>query len=303
MLELGSNRQLEVVMLVPHPDADRAPLTEVTADAHLIQLWLHGRSPHTQRAYQADIHEFLLFTRKPLRACEVADVIAYADALAQRGLTTGTQARHLGSVKAFFSWGHRFGYVPYDIGKAVVAPPHRRALAERILSEGDVLRLCDREPNPRNRVLLRLLYDSALRVHELCSLKWRDLQPRPGGAGQVSVWGKGARERAVWLVPAMWQELMALGPGAPEAPVFRSRQGGPLRERQVLNIVRRAAQRAGIAAAVSPHWLRHAHASHALDRGAPVSLVSATLGHADLRTTSVYTHARPDDSSGRYLPR
>ena len=52
---------------------------------------------------------------------------------------------------------------------------------------------------------------------------------------------------------------------------------------------------------VSPAWLRHAHASHALDRGAPIHLVQSTLGHADLRTTSAYTHARPGDSSARYL--
>ena len=64
-----------------------------------------------------------------------------------------------------------------------------------------------------------------------------------------------------------------------------------------------AVRRAGdnFAARISPHWLRHAHASHAIDNGAPVTLVSATLGHADLKTTSVYAHARPGESSGRYL--
>src|SRR5262245_42518415 len=51
----------------------------------------------------------------------------------------------------------------------------------------------------------------------------------------------------------------------------------------------------------SIHWLRHAHASRAIDNGAPIALVSATLGHADLKTTSVYAHARPGESSGRYL--
>jgi site-specific recombinase XerD len=53
--------------------------------------------------------------------------------------------------------------------------------------------------------------------------------------------------------------------------------------------------------AASVHWLRHAHACHAIDNGAPITLVSATLGHADLKTTSVYAHARPGESSGRYL--
>ena len=59
--------------------------------------------------------------------------------------------------------------------------------------------------------------------------------------------------------------------------------------------------RAGIEKAVSPHWMRHAHASHALDRGAPVHLVQATLGHASLSSTSRYLHSRPADSSSRYL--
>ena len=63
-----------------------------------------------------------------------------------------------------------------------------------------------------------------------------------------------------------------------------------------------AAKRAGLSPAVSAHWLRHAHVSHALDRGAPAHLVQATVGHASLATTSRYAHARPSDSSSRYLP-
>jgi hypothetical protein len=66
--------------------------------------------------------------------------------------------------------------------------------------------------------------------------------------------------------------------------------------------VRAAAARAGIALPVSPHWFRHAHASHALDRGAPIHLVQATLGHTSITTTGRYLHARPQDSSSRFLP-
>jgi site-specific recombinase XerD len=65
--------------------------------------------------------------------------------------------------------------------------------------------------------------------------------------------------------------------------------------------VRAAARRAGIAVPVSPHWLRHAHASHALDRGAPIHLVQATLGHANINTTGRYLHARPTESSSGFL--
>jgi site-specific recombinase XerD len=85
--------------------------------------------------------------------------------------------------------------------------------------------------------------------------------------------------------------------------VFRSRKGGGhLDPVQVHRIVKAAATRAGLSEAVSAHWLRHAHVSHALDHGAPAHLVQATVGHASLATTSQYAHARPSDSSSRYLP-
>jgi integrase/recombinase XerD len=70
----------------------------------------------------------------------------------------------------------------------------------------------------------------------------------------------------------------------------------------VERIVRAAAKRAGITALVSPHWMRHAHASHSLDRGASIHLVQTTLGHASIAITGMYLHVRPKESSGRYLP-
>jgi integrase/recombinase XerD len=85
-------------------------------------------------------------------------------------------------------------------------------------------------------------------------------------------------------------------------PVFSSRKlGGHLDRSQVLRVVQAAARRAGVAGKVSPHWMRHAHASHALDRGAPIHLVQATLGHSSVATTGRYLHARPTESSSKYL--
>ncbi len=91
--------------------------------------------------------------------------------------------------------------------------------------------------------------------------------------------------------------------------MFRSRKKGPggepssITPRQAERVVKDAAIRAGLSNAsdVSPHWLRHAHASHAMDRGAKVHLVQATLGHASVATTGRYLHARPDESSSLFL--
>jgi len=168
-----------------------------------------------------------------------------------------------------------------------------------------VLALLAGERNRRNHAFIRLLYNAGLRLSEACALCWRDLQGR-GDAGQVTVWGKGEKERTILLSAGTWQEFVALRPAGagPDDPVFRSRPGRPLSPTPAWLIVQAAATRAGLekASDFSPHWLRHAHASHALDRGAPISLVREDLGHASLMTTSRYTHARPGDGSSRYLP-
>ena len=286
-------------MLAPIPAVPLA--AQADTDTTLLALWLHGRPVATQRAYRADALAFLAFAQQELRACTLGDLQRYADQLAAEGQAPGSRAHRLAAVKSLCSFAHRLGYLPFDVGRPVRLPTRKNTLAERILPEADVQRILALEPGNRNRVLLRLLYAAGLRVSELCALCWRDVQPRDAGAGQVVVYGKGGKTRTVLLSAATGRELESLGRGAPEAPVFRSRKGGALTPAQVWRIVRAAAARAGIAAAVSPHWLRHAHASHALDRGAPVHLVSSTLGHADLRTTSAYTHARPGDSSARYL--
>ena len=279
-----------------------------TSDTKLVTLWLHGRSRHTQRAYAADARRFLIFAGKPLVRVTLADVQGFADLLGQHELAATTRARALSCVKSLLAFGHRIGVLPVDVGSALRLPGLRSRLAERILPETDVQKMLALEAGPRNRVLLRLLYAGGLRVSELCDLKWQDLQER-GDAGQITAFGKGGKTRAILLSPATWRELQTLRPQAEaaQAPVFASRKkvghkkGGHLDPAQVLRVVRAAARRAGIALDVSPHWLRHAHASHSLDRGAPIHLVQQTLGHASVATTGRYLHARPTDSSARYL--
>jgi site-specific recombinase XerD len=150
--------------------------------------------------------------------------------------------------------------------------------------------------------LLTVLYGGGLRISEVCGLCWRDLVERDG-AGQATVYGKGGKTRIVLLSLATWRLLSEIRGDAPTfAPVFKSRKGGGrLDESQAHRIVKTAADRAGLSHEVSAHWLRHAHASHSLERGAPIHLVQATLGHASVATTGRYLHARPSDSSARYL--
>ena len=275
--------------------------SQADSDEQLLALWLHGRSPATQRAYRSDSTRFLRFVGKPQRSIKLADVQAFADSISDRA--PATRSRAINVVKSLLSFAHRVGYLPFNVAAAVKAPSAKDTRAERILPEAEIQRMLALETHPRNRVILRLLYGAGVRVSELCGLKQSDCQPRDE-AGQITVFGKGGKTRTVLLPASLWQDLEALCGVVtdPDAPVFRSRKrGGHLSTAQVFRIVRAAARRAGIESDVSPHWLRHGHASHALDRGAPIHLVQATLGHASVATTGRYLHARPKDSSARYL--
>jgi integrase/recombinase XerD len=281
--------------LAPAPVAPQAH-----SDAQLVEIWLHGRSSHTQRAYAADVARFANGAGKPLASITLTDLQNFADSLDD--LAPASRYRVLSAVKSLLAFGHRIGYLPFDVGRVLRLPAIRSRLAERILSEADVQRMLGLEPNERNRAILMLLYASGVRVSELCGLCWRDIQANGGGV-QITVFGKGAKTRAVQLPDSVAKIVGKLrGDAGQSDPVFRSRkQRGALEPAAVFRIVRQAAARAGIELAVSPHWLRHAHASHALDRGAPIHLVQATLGHASITTTGRYLHARPKDSSSRFL--
>lgn len=260
-------------------------------DRH-VAIWLHGRPEHTQRAYGADIARFRGGAGKPLAGVTLGDVQRFADSLAE--LAPASRYRALSAVKSLLAFGHRTGYLPFNAGSLLRLPAVRNALAERILTEAEVHRMLALETDGRNRAILTLLYASGVRVSELCGLRWRDLRPN-GEGGQITVMGKGGATRSIQVPRVVWELVCPLrGEAAGEEGVFG------LKALAVRRIVKKAGARAGIAK-VSPHWLRHAHASHALDRGAPIHLVQATLGHVSINTTGRYLHARPKDSSGRFL--
>jgi len=277
---------------------------QADTDEALIGLWLHGRSEHTQAAYARDVRGFLGFVGCDLRSVGLRQLQAWADNPELAGKAPSSRARSIAAVKSLFAFAHRLGYLPLDPSAPLRSPKLKDTLAERILEEADIQRIIALEDNPRNAVLLRLLYAAGVRVSEVCGLTWADVQARSEGQGQITVYGKGSKTRAVVLPASVYSALLAIRPKAAPAasPVFPSRKkGGALDPSQILRIVRAAAARAGVEGAVSPHWFRHAHASHSLDRGAPISLVQATLGHSSMATTGRYTHARPSESSGKYL--
>lgn len=287
--------------------------TSARNDVELLNVWLKSHadgSPHTVRAYRRVGQRFLaalVAAGVDLRSATVEDVQTALEALRAKpggsAVKPATVNTYVAIVKSLLGFAHRVGFTRFSAAPLIKLKRAPRQIAQRILGEVDIAMLIRAARPGRDRLLLELGYFGGLRVSELVSLTWAQVIRRDSGEAQLEIVGKGSKTRQVLIPAAIAARLLASRGGAPAtAPVFGSlRHQGGLSERAVNYIVKDAAERAGINSAASVHWLRHAHASHAIDNGAPITLVSQTLGHADLKTTSVYAHARPGESSGRYL--
>jgi integrase/recombinase XerD len=304
--------------IIPSGDfADLAPEHVTVEDHTIVNQWLRSkRSKHTHEAYSRDIAAFYDFLAKherclTIKGVSLGDVQDYAEHLKNTCKEVSTQARKIAVVKSLLTFAHKTGYIIFNVGAAQLLPEGKDKLAQRILSTSQVQHiLYEAKDNKRNHAMILLLYGSGIRCAELCGLQWEDVQESAAG-GQITVLGKGSKTRSIPLHKTVWDELISIRPEDASAKdyVFASRklstrenegQTRKLSETQVWRIVKEYAVKAGIKNA-STHWMRHAHATHAMEKGAPLRLIQETLGHADLRTPSRYQHVRPDASSSQFL--
>jgi integrase/recombinase XerC len=280
----------------------------------------HNRnvSPHTVRAYRADLDQFVLHlcgiaggSRHDLTTGQITAeaVRTYLDDLFARHLSASSAARHLSSLRTFVKYLVREEVLNDDPTSLIKAPRQRRSLPahlgmadmDRLLSSVDVSSAAGR----RDLAILELFYASGLRLSELCDL---DLDDVTLSRRIVRVRGKGGKERLVPFGTAASEALRrmladhAAGPASPAAhergrrhgrirhPLFLNLRGGRLTTRSVDRIVRRAARQAAVAPGISPHALRHTFATHLLRAGADLRSIQELLGHSQLSTTERYTH-------------
>jgi integrase/recombinase XerD len=215
-------------------------------------------------------------------------------------LSASSAARAVVAVRGLHRFAARDGIVAADVARAVRPPAPPRRLPKAI-SVDDVERLLEAagfDGTPlalRDRALLEVLYGTGARISEAVGLAVDDLDR---GSSAVVLRGKGGKERLVpvgsyalravddYLVRSR-PVLAAAGRGTPR--LFLNARGSPLSRQSAWTILRVAAERAGLSAAVSPHTLRHSYATHLLDGGADVRVVQELLGHASVATTQVYT--------------
>ena len=141
-----------------------------------------------------------------------------------------------------------------------------------------------------------------MRVSEAASLRWKDVIDRENGRVQLVINGKGGKTRFVLLPTGISKQLRERRrePGEFVVQIGRSDKI-KTRARRIEERISEAAAAAELSINPSPHWMRHAHASHALDAGAKIHVLRDTLGHSSLATTGKYSHARPGESTADYL--
>ena len=272
-------------------------LTRATSDRELVYVWLGDKSRTTRVSYSSIVTGFFDFINKPLSSVVIEDLQLWQRRLELTDRPT-TVANKIRAIKSLFSYAVKIGYLDVNIGSYIKCPRVKEKLAERILPEEDCLKLIKAAQTERDRALLCLMYACGLRVSEVCSLTWDDLQPAEDG-GKCSVFGKGSKTRVVLVPGAVWQLLMEL-PRISDA-VFVSRTGRALERTMVYRIVKQCAKRAGVSEKASCHWLRHSHASHAIESGCNLRLLQQSLGHSKLETTERYLHINPDSGSSQFI--
>jgi integrase/recombinase XerD len=144
-----------------------------------------------------------------LNRISLGDLQSFAQSLIGSGLAAISRARTLAAVKSLFGFCHRMRYTSTNPAAELQLPCYENRLAGRILSEEDVLQMLAASAEPRDKLLLNLLYSAGLRVSEACHLRWRNLRPH-GNAGQLTVFGKNGRTRAIALPARLWSELISL---------------------------------------------------------------------------------------------
>jgi integrase/recombinase XerD len=274
-----------------------------------------GAADNTLQAYRRDLKDFLLFLEqrgKPLTATTPAEIGAYMRAQSEAGLAPTSRARRLSAIRQLFKFLVGEDAMAEDPAQGLAGPKQGRPLP-KTLSVAEVDRLLEaarqrtQATRGRERVralrlhaLIETLYATGLRVTELVTLPRTVL----AGDGRVlTVKGKGGRERIVPLTPAARAALdrylnVGRDDGDDASPMiatkwlFASRGAeGHLTRQRLAQELKELAVEAGLdAERVSPHVLRHAFASHLLDRGADLRSVQQLLGHADISTTQIYTH-------------
>jgi len=254
-------------------------------------------SSHTILNYRLDLEGFKKFLGSvELEKIDYLTLRKYLATLKEKNLGTKTIARRLSTLRSFFKFLTRDGYLKTNPILSLSSPRLEKHLPQ-FMTEGEVTKLIEAtfaksekgERGLRDRAILETFYSTGIRISELVGLDVEDIDFI---GGVVKVMGKGKKER---LAPIGDTAITAIRKYLEKRKkqsesLFLNKSGRRITGRGVRNIVAKYIHIAGIKKGVSPHTFRHSFATHLLDRGADLRTVQELLGHANLSTTQIYTH-------------
>ncbi|MDE2027359.1 MAG: tyrosine recombinase XerC [Candidatus Omnitrophica bacterium] len=255
-------------------------------------------SSHTTLNYRIDLQEFAAFLgNTPVKKAGYPDLRRFLALLKARNLKPRSVSRKLSALRSFFKFLQREGVLSSNPAKLLVTPKLDKPLPHFMTEEETVKILeaprSDKISSFRDRAIFEVLYSTGIRVSELVGLKTDDVDFI---SNVIKVMGKGKKER---IVPIGDKALYALKDYLDKRKVkaqavFLNKNGTPLTDRSVRNIINKYILEQAAAQHVTPHMFRHSFATHLLDHGADLRSVQELLGHVNLSTTQIYTHLTTD---------
>ena len=301
------------------PESLTVTRSEELVDQFLDAIWMErGLSKNTLGAYRADLMTLarsLAEDGKVIDRAEKSDLLEFIAGRVESGAKPRSTARQLSSFRRFYRYIMREGVRDSDPTADIQMPRIGRSLP-KTLSEDEVDALLsapntDEPLGHRDRAMLELLYATGLRVSELINIKQSQIN---FNQGVLRIIGKGDRERLIplgeeaqrWLKEFINGPRMEILLERQTDYLFPTRRGDRMTRQAFWHIIKRHAEKASVRQKMSPHSLRHAFATHLLNRGADLRVVQMLLGHSDLSTTQIYTHVareRLKELHGEHHPR
>ena len=297
-------------------ESGRAAASESNVGSYLDYCRVEkGLAGNTILSYRIDLERFINGIAIPAKDAGPEHLSKYLDSLYEAGLSPRSIARHVATLRGFYSFLTREGSIQRDPAE-FLSTPKLGAPLPKYLNREEVERLLASPPETtplglRDRAMLELLYATGLRVSELCGLPLSSVERQ---MGVLRVTGKGNKQR---LVPfgdsaaaALDRYLAESRPlllqGRANRSLFVTTRARPLSRQGFWKLLTLHGKRAGIFRTLTPHVIRHSFATHLVEGGADLRSVQIMLGHAGISTTQIYTHVarnRLRETIDRHHPR
>lgn len=278
----------EITVYEPTNSGNYGIVARSTNDGGILDMWIaQSNSVNTRQQYARVAAAFLSYVGKPLQAIALGDLQSWQASLTGK---PNTNKLHVNAVKSLFSFMHKVGYVALNPAVMLKAEKSVETKHTKTLTEEQVIRLVtSANLGKRDEAIVRVLYSSAMRVSELCGLQWKDVV-EAGNRAILVIRGKGGKTRESGISASAYAAMKQLRNGASDTDfVFLSNRRQQMDRTTINHLFVKLS--AIVGKDISPHWLRHSHITHSLQRGANPTDVMHQAGHSSLAVTTTYAHS------------